>query len=302
MMILLARIFRSINSKLSRPRNWFFEKILKIVFAVSVMARRYFRKSALKNNPVIIDNFDSDIRMQVDTSRAMGAAIFWTGYHEFREFQFLHRYLKRDMVFVDVGANQGEYTLFVAKRLPQGRVLAFEPLPLIRRVLEENVRLNHFSNVEIFDYGLSDRDEDLTIHEVESDHEGLATFYLGERKSKASFEVPLKTLDAVFPATGLSRLDFIKLDIEGGELKALNGSYQTIKAYKPVIMIEINDETYRAAGYNTADVKNFFDSLHYRAYRIEKRGRLKICDNLPAFGNIIFSPDENTVSDTLVSR
>jgi FkbM family methyltransferase len=276
----IARFFRSANANLITCDNFIVEKFFKLTFALSVWVYRMAGKKPRAGSAIVIENFDHDIAMKIDPSRSMGAAIYWTGYHEFREFLFLHRYLKKDMVFVDIGANQGEYALFAAKRLTEGNVLAFEPLPSIRKVLAGNIAMNGFRNIQVFDFGLSDQEGSLQIHEIDDAHEGLATFYPANRKSKTSFSVNLRTLDAVFPSTGLRRL----------ELKALQGSIGTLEAYRPSVLIEINEVTYTAAGYTIQDVQAFFRERRYEAYEIRKRGQLVKCGRLPSFGNIIFRP------------
>jgi FkbM family methyltransferase len=220
----------------------------------------------------------------------MGSALYWTGFHEFREFVFLHRFLKPDMVFVDVGANMGEYTLFAAKRLIKGKVLSFEPLPSIRDVFIENIKLNGFKNIEVYPFGLSAQEEILEIHEFEDVHEGLATLYPGNRRSKASVKVQLKKFDDIARQAGLSRIDFIKVDIEGGELKAIRGCAGVVEQYRPVFMIEINAETYQTAGYAPADVMDVFSRWNYLPHQIKKRGLLERCTALPDFGNVLFIP------------
>lgn len=291
MLFFITRIFRGINARLINTDNLILEKVYKVCFALSIVFYRRFRFASVKQSVVIIDNYDQTIKMKIDRTRSMGAAIFWTGFHEFREFIFLHHFLAPDMVFVDVGANQGEYALFAAKRLVKGSVLAFEPLPSIRTLFQENIALNQFNNIQVVDKGLADGDASLTIHEIEDRHEGLATVYLGDRKSKQAYTIQLIALDDFINAQSVRRVDIIKIDIEGGELKALQGSKATIEKFKPVVMIEINEQTYTAAGYQVADVANFFKALHYRPYEIMKRGRLSPIDTLPAFGNIVYKPE-----------
>lgn len=289
---MLARFFRWNNSKLITTDNLIVEKILKIFLFLSLIVyRRATPSSAGRSCPVIIHNFDADLKLRVDRCRAMGSALFWTGFHEFREFQFLHRYLKRDMVFVDIGANLGEYSLFAAKRLTGGKVLAFEPLTSIRAVLEENIQLNGFDNIRVFPFGLSSREQMLTIHEFEDVHEGLATFFPGDRKSKSAKQVELKRMDDVLSSYDPGRIDFVKIDIEGGELNALKGCQSMIEKYRPIFMVEINEETYRAAGYGVNDVLHFFAEVGYKPYEIRKRGAIARCEKLPKFDNIVFVPE-----------
>jgi FkbM family methyltransferase len=289
-MTLLANLFRSLNARLITANNVVEEKILKFFFAVSVMAYRNDRKKKRKSEKLIIKNFDGNIKMQIDRARSMGASLYWTGFHEFRELFFLQRYLKPDMTFVDVGANQGEYSLFAAKRLSKGNVLAFEPLPSIRAVFDENIRLNGFANIKVFDCGLSDKNGQLDFHEIEDADEGLGTLYLGQRKSKSVIRIPLRSLDEVMHELPHLKVHFIKMDIEGGELYALKGSERTIEKCRPMIMIEINDATYRAAGYSTQDVESFFRERKYIPHEIGKRGKLIKCNTLPEFGNIVYKP------------
>ena len=287
----LARFFRWNNAKLITTNNLVVEKLRKVLLVLSLVAYRTSTPASGGNScPVVIRNFDGNLKLHIDRCRAMGSALFWTGFHEFREFQFLHRYLKPEMVFVDVGANLGEYTLFAAKRLAAGKVLAFEPLSSMRSVLEENIRLNDFKNIRVFPFGLSSEEETLTIHEFEDVHEGLATFFPGSRKSKSSVAVPLRRLDDILLNENPGRVDVVKIDIEGGELKALQGCRSTIEVYGPAFMVEINEVTYKTAGYTPKEILDFFLNVNYQAWEIERRGSIRKCHALPAFGNIIFMP------------
>ena len=292
MIEMLARFFRRYNSKLIGSQSLVGEKVLKLIFYVSVLI---YRKASpgpgSVSRPVVIDNFDSDLKLNIDRGRAMGSAIYWTGFHEFREFLFLHRYLKPEMIFIDVGANLGEYTLFAAKRVTRGRVLAFEPLPSIRTMLQKNITLNGFKNIDVYPFGLSSKSETMSIHEFGDVHEGLATFYPGDRTSRLSVAVELKKLDDIITSVVPARIDFIKIDIEGSEFKALQGARLVISRYHPVFMIEINEITYAAAGFTVADIQAFFRDVGYKAYQIRKHGRIEKCEALPAFGNILFMPE-----------
>jgi|GEM_PF-780973 len=289
---LFAWVFRTCNAYIVSTRYSFIRKPLKVLFSIS----RYFSARSLRfsyGQPhwEVIHNFDHNIALKIDRSRTMGASFYWTGFHELREFIFLHRFLDKKMVAVDVGANQGEYSLFMAKRLTEGRVIAFEPLEPMRLQLNENIGLNDFASViKVMPYGLSDREQVLPIFEVEDTHEGLSTLYLGGRKVRSTREVPLKRLDDLAGEIGFDRLDFIKIDIEGSELPALLGARQTIAKWRPYVMVEINDLTYKAAGYSGDDVSVFFDSLQYTPFEISKAGTLQSLAALPTFGNVVFVP------------
>ncbi len=287
----VAWIFRSLNANIITTRYEWIRKPLKVTFLISTKIRfRSLKKSLGKAQWDIIRNFDGNIKLKIDRSRTMGASFFWSGFHELREFIFLHRFLKKDMIAIDIGANLGEYTLFMAKRLSNGKVFSFEPMQIIRDQLVENISLNGFTNVQVVGVGLSDQQRVLQIHEVDDVHEGLGTFYLGDRKSKNVQEVPLVTLDSQIEPLKIPKINFIKIDVEGSELPALVGARTVITKWRPYVMVEINELTYKAAGYSKEEVAIFFKDLDYRPYSILKQGNLQEIISLPAFGNIIFAP------------
>jgi len=288
---MLARIFRALNSHIITTRFELIRKPLKVLVLFSQgFARRSMRHLNNKVTWVEIDNFDSDIKLRIDRSRVMGAAFYWIGFHEFRELIFMHLFLKQDMVALDIGANLGEYTLFMAKRLSSGKVFSFEPVIKLLTQLEYNIKLNGFSNVQICPFGLSDHNHISQVHEIDDSNEGLGTFYLGERQSKQSTDAELRSLDSESDFLRISRIDFIKMDIEGSELYAMRGAKNLIAKFRPYVLIEINASTYKAAGYSVADVESFFLNFDYQAHRVNKTGKLVLCKSLPDFGNVIFVP------------
>ncbi|MEZ4909563.1 MAG: FkbM family methyltransferase [Saprospiraceae bacterium] len=236
------------------------------------------------------------VKMKVDRYSYMGGSIFWTGFHHVNETLFLKKFLKPHMTFIDIGANQGEFSLIAASILKNGRILAFEPVSFQRDLLQKNKDLNDFNNIEIFSFGLSDKAGKLPIYTSTNTeihhgiHEGLSSLYSSSERSEMQEIVDLKVFDDIF-FDNLSRLDFIKIDVEGAELFALKGMTRSIQKYKPIILIEINEGTFKNAGYSTADVMEFFRSLNYKFFSI-KRGEFisepKI--ELEDWGNYIIQP------------
>lgn len=284
----LAKFLRSMNARLVGDNSWFVEKLLKVFYATSILMHRL--KIGAKNRFVIIDNFDRTLKLKVNTSWSMGFSIYWSGFHEFHEFLFLNKFLKKDMVFVDIGANLGEYSLFSAKRLSSGKVLAFEPMPKMSVLLEENRVLNQFENIEIFKYGLSEQEGVLPIYEMENANEGLSTFFPGNQKSKSALVVPLKVFDTEVERWGVDRIDFVKIDVEGSEWSVLKGARKTIQKFKPLVMVEINQHTFSMAGYSSEEVYRFFNDLSYAPFEITKTGNLSPATRVPEMDNIIFKP------------
>jgi FkbM family methyltransferase len=291
----VANIFRSINANLLYRPNWFIEKLGKVVLVISEKSYRHWLKRAAVQQEVIVQNVDRDISMKVDLSKAMGAAFYWMGFHELNEWRFLNQHLKSDMVFIDVGANQGEYSLYAAKRLTKGYVYAFEPVDFFYNLLGENIALNKFRNIQTFHYGLSDKNMQLPIYMGATgagEHEGLATIFQSDQRKRFIQNIELKILDEIADTLGLQRVDFMKIDVEGAEMLVLKGAHKTIARFRPLILLEINDATYRAAGFSQQDVIRFFTDLNYTLHVITKQGTLQKAQATPGFCNAVFVPNE----------
>ena len=263
---------------------------------VVVRFGRLLRKTTYKsyNHPDYqkIEMFNK-VYIFVDRFTYMGGTIFWTGFHHLNEVLFLNRFLHSEMTFVDIGANQGEFTLLAASKIKTGRILSFEPVSQQRELLLINKKNNNFSNIEIYDFGLGNESNELPIFTSldtklhHGRHEGLSSLYCSNERSTLQQLIKIEVFDDLFYEK-LTRLDFVKIDIEGAELFALQGMKKSIERFKPFVLIEINEETFNSAGYKTNDILMFFKEVGYSFYSI-KRGKL-LPDKLTNFeiwGNYI---------------
>jgi FkbM family methyltransferase len=247
---------------------------------VSEALRRYYPR---KSGSTIIRNFDGDLRMYVDRASFVSSAIYWRGYHSTETANVLKHHLRPDMTFVDVGANLGEITLLAAKRLREGRVLAFEPMPQAFAELSRNVALNNLTNVELFNIGLFDKTASLPMYQKKDIifgtlNEGVPSlFSAGNDPQEAT--VPLRRLNDVAHESGLTRLDVMKIDVEGAELMVLRGAECLIKRFRPLIIVELCDVNLQKAGYSVGELINYFGSLEYDVQTLDDCGvRPLLCD------------------------
>ena len=215
-----------------------------------------------------------NIRMRVNVASYMGGGIYWCGFHHLSETIYLKQFLQPNMVFMDIGANQGEFTLLAARHLTQGKVISFEPVSAYRALLEANVALDQFTNVLVQPFGLSNESLSLPIYtslapvHQGSVHDGLSSLYATNERSSLQEMIELRILDELWDTWELDRLDFIKIDIEGAELFALKGGRKVLEKYRPDILIEVSEHTYNAGGYQVADMLAFLLQMHYVAHRI----------------------------------
>jgi len=182
--------------------------------------------------------------------------LYVCGSFEPNEFAFLDRVLRPGMVFVDVGANDGYYTLFAARRVgPSGRVVAAEPSSRERAHLQRNLGRNGLDNVSVIPAAIGATSGLADLHLAHGVHAGHNTLggFAHDDVVRASLErVPIEPLDSVIARLGLGRVDFLKIDVEGAEARVIAGASTILTTMRPLMLIEVNDKALRAQG-NCAD-------------------------------------------------
>jgi FkbM family methyltransferase len=154
----------------------------------------------------------------------------WLGLYEREKQELISWEVRRNTVFYDVGANVGFYSLLASALVGLGKVFAFEPAPRNLGYLRKHLELNSASNVEVLELALSD-ENGVTRFQVEPS--GL----LGHLSSEGVIMVPTATLDSLVDEGRILPPDYIKMDIEGAELLALQGASKTVRRYRPMIFL-----------------------------------------------------------------
>jgi len=217
----------------------------------------------------------------------------------------LGRCVPRDGIVFDVGAHAGQFTKLFARIAAEGRVYAIEPGSYARAVLRTMVWARRLANVEIVPVALGDatRVERLRIPLKASGATGFGLSHLGEpegRWSRVATElVAQATIDEIAAALALDRLDFIKADIEGGELRMLEGARQTLERFRPRLLIELNNEHLARAGDDVAGAFAFLAARGYRAFTFAGDGGLAAAE-APGDGDFWFFPADDRLIEGLV--
>jgi len=134
-----------------------------------------------------------------------------------------------DIVF-DVGAYVGDTALWFSKAVgPQGKVYAFEPEPSNFAKLKANLERNKVTNVIPLQLALSENEGEMRVSS------GAGSSVITQAGTGKSVKVT--TIDKFVGANKLPRVDFIKMDVEGHELKVLEGAHETIKTFKPSLAL-----------------------------------------------------------------
>jgi len=130
----------------------------------------------------------------------------------------------------------GWYTLIASELVgPDGKVIAFEPLPLMAQYLKKHVKMNHCNNVQVIEAAVSDKDGTDTFFATKDGKLGAVSqpaLHHTERSTVKTIK-----LDSLVNNGAAPPPDYVKINIEGGELRALTGADSTLVDFAPTIFL-----------------------------------------------------------------
>jgi FkbM family methyltransferase len=204
--------------------------------------------------------------IQIDTRSFIEWWIHVYGGFESGAIDLLRRLAHPGSVVLDVGANVGVFTLPLARSVgPVGQVHSFEPHPVIRRRLIENIALNNLSNVRVLDFALGGEDGQVTLFGATHSNQGQAS--LTHRPGlEDQIVVAMHTLDDYVQSARLPRVDLLKIDTEGAEFKVLSGATRTLASCRPCVYVEVSPAYLAQAGDNAGQIADLLYGLGYEIW------------------------------------
>lgn len=205
------------------------------------------------------------------------------------EVGWVERTLKEGMVFVDGGANLGIYTVVASRAVgDSGRVLSFEPGGTTYANLMKSATLNNPTNVHARQKALGDEVASTVLYHTRG-HAVSYSLNNDEGADTVSEPIETTTIDAVMAEEGLDRLDFVKLDIEGAEERALRGAANSIEQHKPIVMFEVLEYAAQSTDAPIDGAWRFLAERGYTFSYVDRSGVLHPCP-APRNGNIVAQP------------
>jgi len=242
-LLLWASRFLAILRPLTPQPGWYFgchEENPELLTKVRKLVWRAFRH--LETPGDLIVPWHGGTRLWTYLGNDLSRQVFVGGDFEPNELALLDHNLAEGMVFADVGAHEGCYTIFAAAKVgPTGRVVAIEPSRREIRRLSRNLRLNECNNVTLVSAALGDRIGTGLLKVAEGEHSGhntLGSFIYGSTREVGVERVPTTTLDRLVRDLGLERLDVVKLDVEGRESQVFRGAVETLRRFRPLVLFE----------------------------------------------------------------
>jgi FkbM family methyltransferase len=210
------------------------------------------------------------INMLLDPDDYVSRGILENGVWEPETWQAVAQHLQSGGTFVDVGAHIGYYSLKAAVVLgPTGHVIAVEPNPQMAGALRDNIHASGATIVAVQPVACSDSEATLEFFASAGSNTGESSLSLSNASQGGqpvrSYRVRARPLDAIIQETGVSRVDVLKIDVEGAELLVLKGAQKTLGQYHPVVIVELVESQLSAMGTSSAEIVEFLRSQGYTA-------------------------------------
>jgi len=177
----------------------------------------------LRAGPVDVEYQGASFRFYHQASATERGALFNPDYN-LEELEFLRKHTPRGGVFVDVGANVGTYALALARHVgARGKVIAIEPHPISFARLSFNNAASRFTQVNLVAAAAGPADGELMIA-TDDDNLGASHIVTGTA-ARDAIKVPSWRLERILGEAGVSKVDALKIDVEGFEDRVLTGFF-----------------------------------------------------------------------------
>lgn len=208
------------------------------------------------------------------------------------QMSVLNRLIQEKDVCFDIGASYGRYT-FLMSRLAgaKGHVYSFEPGNSSGKTFARVIKFHGLSNITFIKKALSNQEGPaylvIPIKETGSLGEPIARLGKEDETNAVIEKVETVTLDRYCLEQGLSRVDFIKCDVEGSEMLFLEGAKQTLLRHKPILLCEISPPTLHYCSNHLHHLLALLSVPGYCVFRVAQ-GELREVEDTDSPGDFFF--------------
>ncbi|MBS1512390.1 MAG: FkbM family methyltransferase [Bacteroidetes bacterium] len=191
-------------------------------------------------------------------------------------------YVQQGDTILDIGGNIGQTAMMIASKTGlKGKVYSFEPFPSTFQKFSTNLTLNPplQSIITVTNCALGDVPASLKMYRDCDTNSGSNRMVNSNDQAETELiEVPVSTVDAFVATNALSKVNFIKIDVEGFEMNVLKGAEETLKKFSPSLFIELNDQSLKYQGSSANELITFLKNLGYRIFEDGKEEELNESD------------------------
>lgn len=238
------------NIKISTKTSWL--NSVRSIFKTPVLERwirsksqgkpasNFYSKLCPNNYQYKSDTFRSfsyeDIHLKVDISDYVGHYLYF-GFEDNGQSKLIEL-AKPGFTVLDIGTNIGATLLQFSNKVGEnGKVYGFEPDKINFQACKTNIELNNFSNLQVENIGLGNEKGSFRLNVDTIDNRGRNRIKFDGNDNKNTTKIQVEKLDNWISTKNIQKIDLIKIDVEGFELKVLQGGEKTIKATYPYYLL-----------------------------------------------------------------
>jgi FkbM family methyltransferase len=200
------------------------------------------------------------------------------GAYDYPLHALIEQRVSEGMVCLDIGANIGAVSLHLAHRAGlSGLVYCFEPLPHLYKRLSRNIDRHPFrATFKQCRIALAAQDGETILSAAAYDdpNQGMGSIVNQDACLKNRFKVPTVSLDTFAKSEGLSRIDFLKIDVQGAEPLVIAGATRVLRRDHPEILVEISAWDLKAGGSSGPKLLATLEGLGYDCFRLTRSGQI----------------------------
>jgi len=219
-------------------KNGGFEKIIRATyfFLNDKIKRSNIR---FKKNKLILGKYEFQT---IENDEGISTELQIYESHEPLTTHLMINELKQDMICVDLGSNIGYYAVIESNLIGEtGKIFAIEPSPVNFPVLKSNLENQKMNNFLAFNIAIGDKNEEMEF--IISSKSNWSKIRMNNEKINPEdkvIKIPVKTLDSFVNENNITKIDILRMDVEGFEYNILLGANKILEKFKPKIFVEIH--------------------------------------------------------------
>jgi len=239
----------------SIPKNFFFKKCLS-----RTLSRISF---LLPDKYFLISYFGGKIYLNLKESRMMMARAL--GVYEYWKTRLFFNKIIEGMTIIDVGVNKGYFSLLFAKLMNgKGKVLSFEPEPINCLWFKKSIQANKYQCIKLFQLALSDKEGNISFYRGKKS--GWGSLFPSKYMKDEVITVKTRKLDSVLKDEGITKVDIMKIDVEGADILVLKGAEKTLKKCNLQLVMDVDVKSVEKRN----KLFDFLESCGFKIFSIGK--------------------------------
>ncbi len=265
----------------------------------SIISKIYLPYLAPKKEKYQVVKTYNDVKFKINLSRYVEANLFLYKCYELPTVRFITRLVNKDFTFFDIGGHIGFMSVTFSKNVKQ--VFTFEAEPNNYNDLLSNIKLNGIQNIFPNNVAVTNENKKLSFFLGEGKNSGIHSTIYNDSLSQKEIQVNGITIDSFIEEKNISKVDLIKIDIEGAEMNALIGMKKLLVRDQPILIIELVAAHQNLNCISIKTFKQFLAQFGYQSYKISKSGLLikSTVDEFHLAENIVFA-SENKIPSKLL--